>query len=92
MQFSKMCLLSMTNFISSGTVCGAEFIANNIVELKLKIMAEIHVEPKKQATPAWVWILVGLIIIAAVAFFITRNNKTNETDAVHPTSYIHHHP
>ena len=51
-------------------------------------MAEIHVEPKKQTTPAWVWILIGLVIIAAVVYFITKNNKTNETAAAHPTSYI----
>lgn len=55
-------------------------------------MAEIHVEPKKQTTPAWVWILIGLVIIAAAVFFITRNNKTNENDAANPTSYIQHQP
>ena len=55
-------------------------------------MAEIHVEPKKQTTPAWVWILVGLVVIAAVVYFITKNNKTNENDAANPTSYIHHQP
>jgi hypothetical protein len=40
-------------------------------------MAEIHVEPKKhQSTPAWVWILVTLAIVALAAYFLTRNNTT----------------
>lgn len=53
-------------------------------------MAEIHVEPKKQSSPAWLWILVSLIIVAAVAYFLTRNNTTEEntTPDTTPTSYI----
>ena len=53
-------------------------------------MAEIHVEPKKQSSPAWLWILVSLIIVAAVAYFLTRNNTSEEntTTDTTPTSYI----
>jgi hypothetical protein len=32
-------------------------------------MAEIHVE-KKRGPGAWVWVLVALIVLAAVAFFL----------------------
>ena len=45
---------------------------------------------KKQSSPAWLWILVSLIIVAAVAYFLTRNNTTEEntTPDTTPTSYI----
>ena len=48
-------------------------------------MAEIHVESRKHTSSAWIWILVSLIIIAAVAYFLTRNNRN-------PVSYMHEHP
>ena len=53
-------------------------------------MAEIHVEPKKQSSPAWLWILVSLIIVAGVAYFLTRNNTSEENTTIDttPTSYI----
>jgi flagellar basal body-associated protein FliL len=44
-------------------------------------MAEIHVHPKKQnASPAWIWILVVLALVVAVAYFLMRGNTTNETE------------
>lgn len=50
-----------------------------IVNLKNKIMAEIHVQAKKSSSSAWVWILISLIIIAAVAVYILmRDNGVNE--------------
>ena len=43
-------------------------------------MAEIHVESQKhQSTPAWIWILVTLVIVALAAYFLTRNS-TSTTD------------
>ena len=56
-------------------------------------MAEIHVEPKKhQSTPAWVWILVTVAIVALVAYFLTRNNTTttdqNTGTTQGQTSYV----
>ena len=42
-------------------------------------MAEIHVQAKKNSSSAWLWILVSLIIIAAVAVYILmRDNAVNE--------------
>jgi hypothetical protein len=41
-------------------------------------MAEIHIESKKHTSSAWIWILVSLVIIAAVAYFLTRGNRTGE--------------
>jgi hypothetical protein len=53
-------------------------------------MAEIHVESRKHTSSAWIWILVSLIIIAAVAYFLTRNNRTDERNVNgNATSYIH---
>jgi flagellar basal body-associated protein FliL len=42
-------------------------------------MAEIHVQPKKRASSTWIWILVSLIIIAAIAVYIfMRDNGVND--------------
>jgi len=42
-------------------------------------MAEIHVQAKKNSSSTWLWILVSLIIIAAVAVYILmRDNGVNE--------------
>ena len=56
-------------------------------------MAEIHVESKKQSTPAWIWILITLAIIGLVAYFLTRNNATTNdqdtgTSTNKSTSYV----
>ena len=53
-------------------------------------MAEIHVQPKKQMTPVWVWILVFVVILAVVAFFIVRNknNKNNTATPPNQTSQL----
>ena len=56
-------------------------------------MAELHVESKKHASSAWIWILVSLAIIAAVAYFLMRGNNSDERNVNgNPTSYIHEHP
>jgi len=42
-------------------------------------MAEIHVQAKKNSSTTWIWILVSLIIIAAIAVYILmRDNGVNE--------------
>jgi hypothetical protein len=53
-------------------------------------MAEIHVQAKKKASSTWIWILVSLIIIAAIAVYIMmRDNKVNEkTLSPNQTSFI----
>lgn len=41
-------------------------------------MAEIHVQPKKKSSSAWVWILISLLIIAAIVVYVMmRNNPSN---------------
>lgn len=41
-------------------------------------MAEIHVQTKKhQSNPAWLWIIIGILIAAVVIYFVTRNKSTN---------------
>ena len=48
-------------------------------------MAEIHVQPKKRASFTWVWILLSLIIIAAIAVYILmRDNGVNEKNISKP--------
>jgi hypothetical protein len=55
-------------------------------------MAEIHVQPRKNtATPAWVWIIVGLAVVVAILFIVMRrkpqNNAINNTGP-NQTSYV----
>jgi len=48
-------------------------------------MAEIHVQAKKSTSSTWLWILVSLIIIAAVAVYILmRDNGVNEKNISKP--------
>jgi hypothetical protein len=51
-------------------------------------MAEIHVQSKKQqhTSPAWIWIIVGLLIAAAVIYFISTRNKSNQNNAPNQTN------
>jgi hypothetical protein len=54
-------------------------------------MAEIHVQPKKNTTPIWLWILVGVVILAAVAFVLIRNKNNQKNNTATPpneTSYV----
>jgi lipopolysaccharide export system protein LptC len=55
-------------------------------------MADIHVETKKHnTTPAWIWILITLAIVVVVAYFLTRNDTTNQNTGVNnskATSYV----
>jgi len=58
-------------------------------------MAEIHVQPKKNTSSTWLWILVSLIIIAAVAVYILmRDNGVNEKNISKPnqTSFNMYNP
>ena len=54
-------------------------------------MAEIHVQAKKSSSSTWIWILVSLIIIAAIAVYILMRDKgVNEKAISKPsqTSFI----
>lgn len=55
-------------------------------------MAEVHVEPKKQTSSTWIWILVSLAIVAIVAYFLLRDNEAGENNMDgNTTSYIQWH-
>jgi flagellar basal body-associated protein FliL len=45
-------------------------------------MSEIHVQPKKRKSSTWVWILLSLIIIAAIAVYILMRDNTANPKAV----------
>ena len=49
-------------------------------------MAEIHVQAKKQSSnTAWLWIVVALLIIGALAYYlVTRNNNTQAVPVTSP--------
>jgi hypothetical protein len=54
-------------------------------------MAEIHVQAKKKTTPVWIWIVVGVLVLAAIAYFLMRNKKTDQGNTVNKpvtTSFI----
>ena len=57
-------------------------------------MAEIHVQAKKGSSSAWLWILISIIVIAAVAFILIWNNRDNTQNVNNkpsPTSFIQYH-
>lgn len=42
-------------------------------------MAELHVQVKKRGVPVWVWVVVFLIVVGAVALILVlRNNDTTK--------------
>jgi hypothetical protein len=47
-------------------------------------MAEIHVQARRQqrSNPAWMWtwIIIGVLIIAAVAYFVYTKGKETQTN------------
>ena len=75
-------------------IYGEEFLSTIFYNQKIKLMADIHVETKKNNTiPAWVWILITLAVVALVVFLLSRNNSTtNENTGVNnskATSYVY---
>jgi len=58
-------------------------------------MAEIHVQTKKRGMPGWLWIVLLLVILGAVAYVVTtRNNgtvKPNPTSQLHPSFKTNQH-
>ena len=54
------------------------------------VMAEIHVQAKKRSSNAWLWILISIIVIAALAFVLiwNNNNADNPVSKPNPTSFI----
>jgi hypothetical protein len=58
-------------------------------------MAEIHVQAKKSSSSAWLWILISIVVIAALAFFLIWNNRdaiqNNASSKPGPTSFIQYH-
>jgi hypothetical protein len=70
---------------------------NIIVEFKNDVMAEIHVQAKKnKGSSTWLWILIALLIAGAIAYLIMRNNRENgtnngNTNKSSSTSYIQQH-
>lgn len=54
-------------------------------------MAEIHVETKKNTTPAWIWIVLVAVVVAVIIYFVAKNKRGNNDNAANKskqTSYI----
>lgn len=43
-------------------------------------MAEIHVQTKKRAGLTWVWVLIAVLLLAAIAWFLYRQGGGRMTD------------
>jgi flagellar basal body-associated protein FliL len=54
-------------------------------------MADIHVEPKKQTSNSWIWIVLALVIAAAVIYFLMNRNKNTEDnrEPANTTGFLH---
>ena len=65
------------------------FPVNQLLILKINLMAELHVQTKKHNTgiPTWVWAVIGILIAAAVVYFLTRNKASDNTTNRTATSY-----
>ncbi len=50
-------------------------------------MAEIHVQEKKTGSSTWLWILISVIIVAALGFIFIWNNY-NERKASSETTQV----
>jgi YbbR domain-containing protein len=59
-------------------------------------MAEIHVQARKHSrvnpTWMWAWIILGIIIIAAVVYFIYANKNKNNPSNTQETKNQHNTP
>jgi len=49
-------------------------------------MAGIHVQAKKKTTPAWVWILIAVVVLGVIGYILLRNKKADEGSAGHKTN------
>ncbi|HEX6849737.1 MAG TPA: hypothetical protein VF144_22270 [Chitinophagaceae bacterium] len=45
-------------------------------------MAEIHVQAKKKNSSTWLWILISIIVVAAIAFILIWNNNPEVRNAI----------
>jgi len=66
---------SVTNF-NRHSLCAC-YSSTNCETKKISLMAEIHVQPKRKTTPAWLWIVLALLVLGAIAYFLLRNKKTD---------------
>jgi hypothetical protein len=72
-----------------GTISVHHFLTTDLWKLKTFVMAEIHVQTKKQPTTnaAWVWIVLALLAIGALVYYLmTRNNQEQTAPATQPAA------
>ena len=63
-----------------GTICVDAINVNRMIIFKPSFMAEIHVEPKKNTSGAnWLWIVLLILVLAAVIYYFMSRNDTNDT-------------
>ena len=63
------------------------FIDASIIDQKNHLMADIHVQARRRSrvspTWMWTWLIIGLVIIAAVVYYVYANKNedaSNEQD------------
>lgn len=59
----------------------------NIIPPKCTTMAHLEVQPKKR-NPAWLWLILGLVIIAAILFLLMRSGNNVQQDTIIATDSI----
>ncbi|MFX1707880.1 hypothetical protein SAMN05660461_3309 [Chitinophaga ginsengisegetis] len=50
-------------------------------------MAHLEVQPRKK-NPAWIWLILGLVIIVAIMFLLMRSSNNNRRDIITTTDTV----
>ncbi len=50
-------------------------------------MAHLEVQPKKKS-PAWLWLILGLVVIIAILFLLMRSGNNTQQDTIIATDSV----
>lgn len=56
-------------------------LIRNITNPNYNVMAHLEVQPKKKSM-TWLWLVLGLVIIAAILFFLMRSSNHDRSDTI----------
>lgn len=54
---------------------------------KRTTMAHLEVQPRKR-NPAWIWLILGLVVILAIMFLLMRSGNNTQHDTIIATDSV----